>query len=804
MALRTTSTKCAKNQQEDSMFKVVYDINDMVVDFLDLKSVHKEGLNNRGLTDSQIELQQYRSLTILGHKSLRRELMKKFSDRELLQHKAFYLEDGRLKMAFCSGLLIPIRDPNKRIRGFSCKSDNPEFGKYIHFSSSKNELANYRVYLHFPLREVETENTRILGVEGILSADICAVDEKYGKSEVIGLLGVGMQGHFSERAIELGLEVDLAFDQDYETKPQVFTPFYNCAMSLFASGIETNILGWDQVYKGIDDAMLAQADIRSAGLKDFFSRFIELGEKLSVKTDDLKQIERAMRFVNVLSSNPSFALSEKFTDTMAWLRAYYPIEYNKYEAIIKNTGDVWGKIRTILTSKYNKIQKKKEEENKLNPHKLVESFVKFNGYTFVYRAPFNYWYRDSCFQRIPDDYLASLLVKYLKKTGLGSYAKGSFVSNSVLNIKGLNPFSEERISPFLINPVIDEEMPKLSSMVNCLNGYISLDLNGEGIKLYPHSKNIFTTSTLGAPYIDNQTSQKFEGFLQMMLPFEEDRKLVQEWFGYCLLPGNEYQKCLILKGDGANGKSVLLYILKLLLGSANVSSVGMDAFDTSKRFLLCKLKDKLADISNEFSSGKAICESTFKRFVSGDSVTAEEKNIRAFDFKPEAKIIFATNDDPQFKDRSSGLWRRLCIINCDNIVPESNRNPKMLMSDYWEEELPGILNWAIEGRRRLFSQNGFSEEKSKKIVAGYKQDASFPEEWLLENVVSDCEKNVSSSDLYEKYVTSSKKAHILVLNQNQFNRVVLKIFPKSRKTKNAKKMSSGERRVLFEGISFKD
>ena len=46
--------------------------------------------------------------------------------------------------------------------------------------------------------------------------------------------------------------------------------------------------------------------------------------------------------------------------------------------------------------------------------------------------------------------------------------------------------------------------------------------------------------------------------------------LVQEWFGYCLSVDTSFQKFLILFGDGANGKGVLLACLIALLGDQTV------------------------------------------------------------------------------------------------------------------------------------------------------------------------------------------------------------------------------------------
>ena len=98
-------------------------------------------------------------------------------------------------------------------------------------------------------------------------------------------------------------------------------------------------------------------------------------------------------------------------------------------------------------------------------------------------------------------------------------------------------------------------------------------------------------------------------FLQFLDEVELDattQMVVQEWAGLLLLPETRIQKCLMLVGDGANGKSVLLLILREMLGADNVSSLEIsELFD---RFKLYRLENKLANISTDVSTQVTIDE----------------------------------------------------------------------------------------------------------------------------------------------------------------------------------------------------
>jgi putative DNA primase/helicase len=61
----------------------------------------------------------------------------------------------------------------------------------------------------------------------------------------------------------------------------------------------------------------------------------------------------------------------------------------------------------------------------------------------------------------------------------------------------------------------------------------------------------------------------FKKFLTEVAPGDEDS--FQELFGYFLVQSYPIQKCFILQGSGANGKSTLLRVMEAFLGKENCS-----------------------------------------------------------------------------------------------------------------------------------------------------------------------------------------------------------------------------------------
>jgi phage/plasmid-associated DNA primase len=145
-------------------------------------------------------------------------------------------------------------------------------------------------------------------------------------------------------------------------------------------------------------------------------------------------------------------------------------------------------------------------------------------------------------------------------------------------------------------------------------------------------------------------------FLERVLPAEDDRGLLQDIFGFCLIADTRYQKFFVLVGAGSNGNSVALTILTELLGDENVSSVPIEEF--AERFALESTVDKLANIVNEVEDSKKLPEGIVKKYVSGERITVNRKHLKDIQVKPTARLLLSTNEMPQFKDQSNGMSRR--------------------------------------------------------------------------------------------------------------------------------------------------
>lgn len=103
-------------------------------------------------------------------------------------------------------------------------------------------------------------------------------------------------------------------------------------------------------------------------------------------------------------------------------------------------------------------------------------------------------------------------------------------------------------------------------------------------------------------------------------------------------------------------------------------------------------------VASELDEGAAFAESRIKALTGGDTITARFLHQEFFDFAPTHKFWISGNHKPTVKGTDFGIWRRIRLIPFTVRIPEDQKDPNLTAK--LADELPGILNWAIEGCQR--------------------------------------------------------------------------------------------------------
>jgi len=286
-----------------------------------------------------------------------------------------------------------------------------------------------------------------------------------------------------------------------------------------------------------------------------------------------------------------------------------------------------------------------------------------------------------------------------------------------------------------------------------------------------HTPDYYSTVQINATYDPTAKCPQFLSFLKSVLRNEEIY-LLQEIFGYLMIPVNKAQKSFVFVGAPNAGKSTLLSVAQeILLGSENVSNIPWQSL--GDRFNKAELFGKLANIFADLPS-KAIDDGgMFKSLTGEDYITAERKNKDPFSFRPYARLLFSCNEIPKnYTDRSDGFYRRLIIIRFDKSVPRNKRDPNLREKIAVERD--GIFMWALSGLKRLMENSYlFTEtERTAAEIQRYKVESNsalmFLEECCEVKEGAECVRE----QLFERYRDYCGKNGLKPLSQTNFNRDV--------------------------------
>jgi P4 family phage/plasmid primase-like protien len=283
-------------------------------------------------------------------------------------------------------------------------------------------------------------------------------------------------------------------------------------------------------------------------------------------------------------------------------------------------------------------------------------------------------------------------------------------------------------------------------LINVNNGVIDVKSG----TLLPHSHEYLFKYCSPVDFDENADCPNWETFL--MTIFKGNIELIdlaQRLFGYILIGGKPFlHRAFVLYGNGRNGKSTFLDVLRAVIGADAYSTVSMAKLD--KEFSLVNIDGKLANIVEETPNDEINAE-IFKTLVGGGEVQAAHKGFDEFTFRCNARFVFACNDMPIFKDKSRGLEERLVFIPFERYFEEHERDTKI--TEKLLCELPGIFNWALMGVRMILRDPQIPNYESLKISKElYKTETNSIYAWCKDHIViEENAPSISISAVYDRY-----------------------------------------------------
>ncbi|HCE18528.1 MAG TPA: hypothetical protein DEQ80_11775 [Anaerolinea thermolimosa] len=211
----------------------------------------------------------------------------------------------------------------------------------------------------------------------------------------------------------------------------------------------------------------------------------------------------------------------------------------------------------------------------------------------------------------------------------------------------------------------------------------------------------YLTQCAGTHYDPTAKADRWEQFLrEVFLGDTELFGFIQRAIGYTLTGLTREQVFFFCHGArGLNGKSTLFDTLRALLGdyakSTSFSTFTNDPNKGGHQESLMTLEGARLVVANETSTVGTLNEAVLKTLTGEDPVTGSKKHEHERTYLPQFKLWLAANDLPKVRDVSPAFWRRVVLIPF--LARFEGKNQDKGLKVKLRAELPGILNWALEG-----------------------------------------------------------------------------------------------------------
>ncbi|MBU8819895.1 hypothetical protein KL864_28830 [Mycolicibacterium goodii] len=250
-------------------------------------------------------------------------------------------------------------------------------------------------------------------------------------------------------------------------------------------------------------------------------------------------------------------------------------------------------------------------------------------------------------------------------------------------------------------------------VIPCANGLLRVSDR----MLLEHTPEHFSIMSLPYSYDASAVCPRWEQFLaEVFRDDDESVALLKQWFGYVLSGRTDLQKMIMWLGPMRGGKGTVARLLKRLVGERAYAGISVEGL--RRNFALENLIDKSLVV---FPDERQVGAPDGKRLVQfilqatgEDDVTVERKYKGAWSGRLPMRLMYMANEQPVLPDSSDAVQNR--ILTIETVVSFAGREDRGLDGDL-AAELPGIMNWALDGLDELQAQGEFKQPESGRAAA---------------------------------------------------------------------------------------
>ena len=446
----------------------------------------------------------------------------------------------------------------------------------------------------------------------------------------------------------------------------------------------------------------------------------------------------------------------------------YYADHGDLSTIIQNATDGVGFLATKITD-HNEFETFARRVCRYKTAPQVDLFFKEVLKADIHDADFLKTLIKECKKAPLDDTIAAEILKahkllYHPNISFFEYNGKYWESKSDTEIEG---YIRDALGPYATGPrlssiirvikacVVTNQLFNMNPVMNFINGTLELLETEPFYHFREHSAEDLCTYCLDYPYDPSSYSLEWNHFIETVTESDGKRmSFLQEFAGYVLFNKNTIQKCAVLVGSGANGKSIFLKTIEKVFGTSNTKHIDIAKIDDA--FRAVHLQGAMLNISEEVKKDLSSVEETIKDITSGGSINACYKGKQFFDFETRVKLFLSLNNYPKISDRSDGFTRRLAFVEFPLKFVEVPKEPHERLIDRTLEEkfsqnaqLSAIFNWVLEGYKLVRTDGYITEvDEHKRVMDEFKEDSDPTITFVKEVEITD---RVSYSHLYDRY-----------------------------------------------------
>lgn len=367
----------------------------------------------------------------------------------------------------------------------------------------------------------------------------------------------------------------------------------------------------------------------------------------------------------------------------------------------------------------------------------IEVKIFSDGCTRYYSPEFKYW---------------KLLEPVMRSTLFSEFAMRCGLPRLVAyDEKSVKTMESQFVNVATVIPQEEDESQENIIRINLKNGVylISKDFRG----LVPHDPSFNFKYVLKFDYDPEAQAPRFMQFLNEVQEEKEAQMVMSESVALALTKLNLH-KCLLLVGEGLNGKSVFVDVITGVLGRDNVCSYSLSSLASDRQdatYNRAIMNEYLINMVTEMDA-KDCNPEIVKTLIARESVLARLPFGKPFTIRDYATMIFCCNTLPRSSDISPGYFRRWMILYFLYQVPE-DKIELDLAEKIIKNEKAGVFNWILEGVERLLQNNNFTcSPKIDKATKRFRIESDIVALFLEMNSYKKSDTHILGPEMYAGFV----------------------------------------------------